>query len=87
MEEGRSRELSKLPGSGGFPCPVLHAGIPLLHSQRIVTERILRPKSQTPVLMGQTNNPIGSDCGKSDCGEVPGPREAGARSPIVFLDA
>lgn len=26
---------SRLRGSGGFPCPVLHAGTPLLHSCRI----------------------------------------------------
>jgi len=43
--EGRSWELSKLPGSGGFPCPMLHAGIPLVHSRRIVN----REDTQTQV--------------------------------------
>lgn len=43
--EGRSRELSKLPGSGGFPCPMLHSGIPFLYSRRIVN----RENTQTQV--------------------------------------
>ena len=60
---------SRLPGSRGFPCPVLHAVTPLLHSWRIINRENTQTQVPGSQCWGANKHAIDSDCEKSGCGD------------------